>query len=93
MKENLIKLTEYLASEGFEISGMEVETTELVRIKFNDSEGLELVVNDSYAMIIEGKCTGERLSKLRKLVKKLYTIKDGLESFEQDMFNQLLNAS
>ncbi|NHJ05189.1 MAG: hypothetical protein EAX90_10215 [Candidatus Heimdallarchaeota archaeon] len=93
MKENLLKLTENLATAGFEISGMEVEATDLVRIKFHGTDGLELIVNESYAKIIEGNCTSDKLSKIRKLVKQLYKLREESESMEQDMFKKLLNAS
>lgn len=93
VKENLIKLTSKLASEGFTISGMEVESIDLVKITFEDFEGLELIVNNSYAQIVEGKCNKEKLKKLQKLVSKIYTIKDDLQARANDMFSQLLNAS
>ena len=93
MKENLLKLTENLASAGFEISAMEVEAADLVRIKFHGTDGLELVVNESYAKIISGNCPSDQLAKIRKLVQKLYKLKDESESMDQDMFNKLLNAS
>lgn len=92
MKENLLKLTTNLATEGFVISGMEVEAIDLVRIKFENTNGLELIVNESYAKIIQGECEVKTLTKLRKLVSKFYKIKDDLESSD-DMFNKLLNAS
>ncbi|MFW9922843.1 MAG: hypothetical protein ACFFDW_06085 [Candidatus Thorarchaeota archaeon] len=93
MKENLLKLTTNLATEGFIISGMEVEAIDLVRIKFENSNGLELVVNENYAKIIQGECEVKKITKLRKLVGKFYKIKEELESSENDMFNKLLNAS
>ena len=92
MKEKLITLTEKLTNAGFEIVGIDVEASDIVRIRFTDLNGLELLVNDSYAMIKEGECSEEKLLKLKKLVEKQYTIKDELESIDNDMFNKLLNA-
>ncbi|HUU89158.1 MAG TPA: hypothetical protein VMX17_15600 [Candidatus Glassbacteria bacterium] len=90
MKDKIIDLTITLASEGFTIAEMEVEGSDLVRIKFANHQGLELVVNSSEAKIIEGSCSGKILQNLIKLVKKQYAIKDHVESIDQDMFNKLL---
>ena len=92
MKEKIITLTEKLTHAGFEIVGIEIEASDIVRIKFTDLNGLELLVNDSYAMIKEGDCSKEKLLKFKKLVEKQYTIQDELESIDNDMFNKLLNA-
>jgi hypothetical protein len=92
MKEKIITLTEKLTNAGFEIVGIEIEASDIVRIKFTDLNGLELLVNDSYAMIKEGDCSKEKLLKFKKLVEKQYTIQDELESIDNDMFNKLLNA-
>ena len=92
MKEKLIILTEKLTNAGFEIVGIEVEASDIVRIKFTDLNGLELLVNDSYAVIKEGECSDSKVQKLKKLVEKQYIIKDELESIDNDMFNKLLNA-
>ncbi len=92
MKEKLITLTEKLTKAGFEILGIDVEASDIVRIRFTDLNGLELLVNDSYAMIKEGECSKEKLQRLKVIIEKQYTIKDELESIDNDMFNKLLNA-
>ncbi len=86
-------LTEKLYSAGFNISGIEVEASDLVRIKFSDLKGLELVLNESYAKIEDGECSGEKLKEFKKLVESHYTLKDEIVSKDNDMFNQLLNAN
>ena len=53
MKDKIINLTTSLASEGFSIAEMEVEGSDLVRIKFANHQGLELIVNSNDAKIIE----------------------------------------
>ncbi|MHA1126106.1 MAG: hypothetical protein ACTSSB_16910 [Candidatus Heimdallarchaeota archaeon] len=90
MKDKIIDLTVTLASEGFAIAEMEVEGSDLVRIKFANHQGLELIVNSNEAKIIEGTCSGKILQNLIKLVKKKYAITDHVESIDQDMFNKLL---
>lgn len=92
MKEKIITLTEKLTNAGFEIVGIDVEASDIVRIRFTDLNGLELLVNDSYAMIKEGDCSKVKLQQFRKIIEKQYTIKDELESIDNDMFNKLLNA-
>ena len=93
MKEKLITLTEKLHSAGFDISAIEVEASDMVRIKFADLNGLELILNESYAKIEDGECSNEKLQELKKLVGAHYTLKDEIVSKDKDMFNQLLNAS
>ena len=90
MKENLIKLTQDLAEAGYAIIGMEVEATDLVRIKFQGLDGLELVINEHFASIIEGNCSEKVVKIITKIVQNRYKIKDSLEA---DMFSNLLNAS
>ncbi len=92
MKEKIITLTENLTNAGFEIVGIDVEASDIVRIRFTDLNGLELLVNDSFAMIKDGDCSKEKLKQLKKLVEKQYTLKDELESIDNDMFHKLLNA-
>lgn len=92
MKEKIITLTEILMNAGFEIVGIDVEASDIVRIRFTDLNGLELLVNDSFAMIKDGDCSKEKLQQFKKLVEKQYTLKDELESIDNDMFNKLLNA-
>ncbi len=93
MKEKLLSLTQKLTEAGFLIEGIEVESRDMVRIKFQKVDGLELIVNGSSAKIEAGKCTKIQLAKLKEILKKDYTIKDKLESLEEDMFSKLLNAS
>lgn len=93
MKEKLLSLTQKLTEAGFQIEGIEVESREMVRIKFQKVNGLELIVNGSLAKIEAGDCTKLQLAKLKEIIKKDYTIKDSLESLEDDMFSKLLNAS
>ncbi|NHJ47936.1 MAG: hypothetical protein FK733_09120 [Asgard group archaeon] len=93
MKEKLISLTEKLLKAGFQIEGIEVESREMVRIKFMDIKGLELLVNGDFAKITAGECKQTELKKLEKIIKKDYTLKDNLDAFEEDMFSKLLNAS
>ncbi|MHA1187255.1 MAG: hypothetical protein ACTSSK_10345 [Candidatus Heimdallarchaeota archaeon] len=92
MKNKILNLTYELASEGFSIAEMEVEGSDLVRIKFANHQGLELIVNNNDAKIIEGSCAGKILQDLIKLVKKQYTIKDEVKSIDEDMFNKLLSG-
>ena len=92
MKDKILNLTTNLASEGFSIAEMEVEGSDLVRIRFANHQGLELIVNSNDAKIIEGSCAGEILQNLIKLVKKQYTIKDEVTSIDEDMFNKLLSG-
>lgn len=90
MKENLIKLTQELSKAGYAIIGLEVESTELVRIKFQGLDGLELIVDEHYAKIIEGDCAPKVIKMITKIVQSRYKIKDNLEP---DIFSNLLNAS
>ncbi len=93
MKEKIINLTEKLYEAGFIIEGIDVEASDIVRIKFSGLEGLEVVINDSYAKIIEGDCSVKAITKLKNLLKHNYVLKDEIESIDNDMFNKLLNAS
>jgi hypothetical protein len=93
MKEKLLSLTQKLMEAGFQIEGIEVESREMVRIKFQKVNGLELIVNGSFVKIEAGDCTKIQLAKLKKILKKDYSIKDKLDAFEEDMFSKLLNAS
>lgn len=90
MKENLIKLTQELLNAGYAITGMEVETADLVRIKFQGLNGFELVVDEHHAKIIEGDCPPKVIKMITKIVQSRYKIKDNLEP---DIFSNLLNAS
>ena len=92
MKDKILNLTSELATAGFSIAEMEVEGSDLVRIKFANHQGLELIVNSNDAKIIEGSCTGKILQNLIKLVKKQYMIKDEIKSIDEDMFNKLLSG-
>ena len=93
MKNKLIILTENLAAEGFNISEMEMEQSDLIRIKFDNCDGLEIIVNNDFAKIEQGKCSKDRFQKLSDIVKLLYTLRDEIESIDNDIFNKLLNAS
>jgi len=90
MKENLIKLTQELSEAGYAITGMEVETADLVRIKFQGLNGFELIVNENSAAIIEGDCPSNVIKTITKIVQTRYKVKENLEA---DMFSNLLNAS
>ena len=90
MKDNLIKLTQELSKAGYAIVGLEVESTDLVRIKFQGLDGFELVVNKSHAKIIEGDCSPKVIKLITKIVQSRYKINDNLEP---DIFSNLLNAS
>ncbi|MBD3191567.1 MAG: hypothetical protein GF308_13040 [Candidatus Heimdallarchaeota archaeon] len=93
MKNKLITLTETLTAAGFKISGMEVETNDCVRIKFEDLNNLELIVNGDAAKIEEGSCEKEKIDKLKEIIQRNYTIKKELEPQQQDIFAELLNCS
>ncbi|HUT81307.1 MAG TPA: hypothetical protein VMZ29_08905 [Candidatus Bathyarchaeia archaeon] len=93
MKEKIINLTEKLYEAGFVIEGIDVEASDIIRIKFSGLAGLEVVINDTYAKIIEGDCSEKAIIKLKKLLKSNYVLKDEIESIDNDMFNKLLNAS
>ena len=93
MKDKLIDLTVKLTNAGFKISGLEVEASDLVRIRFQDLKGLELLVNSSFAKIDEGECTKDQIINLEKIVEKFYVIKNELISSDDDMFNKLLKGS
>ena len=90
MKENLIKLTQDLSNAGYVIIGLEVESTELVRFKFQVLDGLELIVDEKFSKIVEGKCPPKIIKMITKIVQSRYKIKDNLEP---DIFKNLLNAS
>jgi len=92
MKDKLMDFTINLATAGFTIEEMEVEGSDLVRIKFANHQGLEVIVNNYDAKIIEGSCSGKILQNLIKLVKKQYAIKDDVESIDQDIFFKLLSG-
>ena len=94
MKNKLILLTESLTSAGFKISGMIVESTELVRIKFEDLNNVELVVNGSAAIIENDDCDKEKLEQLKQLVSQQeYSLQKEFTPEAQDIFDNLLNAS
>ncbi len=90
MKENLIKLTQDLSNAGYVIIGLEVESTELVRFKFQGLDGFELIVAEKSAKIIDGKCPPKVIKMITKIVRSRYKIKENLEP---DIFRNLLNAS
>ncbi|MHA1212240.1 MAG: hypothetical protein ACTSSH_07245 [Candidatus Heimdallarchaeota archaeon] len=92
MKEKIIDLTTKLHEAGFIIEGLEVEASDIVRFKFRGLKGLELLVNESYAKIEEGSCSKQSLEKLVKLLKKVYILKDEINSIEDDMYHKLANA-
>ncbi|MBN1328631.1 MAG: hypothetical protein JXA54_04080 [Candidatus Heimdallarchaeota archaeon] len=93
MKEKIITLTEKLYAAGFIIEGIDVEASDIIKIRFSGLAGLEVIINDSYAKIIEGDCSAKALAKLKKLLRANYVLKNEIESIDNDMFNKLLNAS
>lgn len=93
MKEKLLILTKKLYSAGFDISAIEVEASDMVRIKFIGFNGLEIILNESYAKIEDGDCSNEKLRELKELIETHYTLKDEISSKDGDIFNQLLNAN
>jgi hypothetical protein len=92
MKNKIITLTENLSQEGFKIKGIEVENNGIVRIKFLETDNLEVLVNNSSAKIKNGNCSKNTLTKLEKIVKKHYKIEKEIEP-KSDIFSKLLNAS
>ncbi|MHA1630098.1 MAG: hypothetical protein ACTSXO_10440 [Candidatus Heimdallarchaeota archaeon] len=93
MKEKLLTLTQKLTNAGFTIQGMEVEAKDIVRIKFVDLKGLQLVVNSTAAKIEEGNCPEKVLTKIKEILGTDFEIKETLESSEEDMFQSLLDAA
>jgi hypothetical protein len=93
MKEKLLSLTQKLMNAGYQIEGIDVESRDMVRIKFKDIKGLELLVNGSLAMIEAGECQKGKLKQLKEILKADYKLVDDLEAFEEDIFTNLLNAS
>jgi len=93
MKEKLMTLTQKLTKAGFTIEGMEVEAKDLVRIKFADLHGLQLLVNSTAAMIECGNCPEQLVTKIREILKADFELKDVLEPAEDDMFQKLMDAA
>lgn len=93
MKEKLLALTQKLTNAGFNIEGMEVEAKDIVRIKFADLKGLQLIVNNTAAKIEEENCPEKTLNKIKKILQGDFELKETLASAEEDMFQSLLDAT
>jgi hypothetical protein len=94
MKEKLLALTQLLVSKGFTVSGFEVEAQDIVKITFDELNGLELLVNKEYAQIDQGDCDNKLVQKLKKIIETEFVIKEQLvDTQEKDIFTDLLNAA
>ena len=93
MKEKLISLTQKLTSAGFTIAEIDVENRDIVRIKFADLNGLEILVNENFAKIEQNECPKDRIKQLEQIIQQLYKLSDEIISSDDDMFQKLLHAN